>query len=164
MYHLRAVVSVPGVVLGGSLIMFACFLGNECDVRVRPAASGGSSDAGLGGALHRTKFGGGGGVGLDARPPVATSYSYGWSFALAVLAFLASEASAVLCFTAFIRRFDSEVRTYVGKVKRERRSESRRPRLRPEITLVTIDGAYLAPSNPSMGKNSQVFHNLRRVY
>ena len=163
MYHLRAVVSVPGVVLGGSLIMFACFLGNECDVRVRPAASGSSSDAGLGGALHRTKFGGGGGVGLDARPPVATSYSYGWSFALAVLAFLASEASAVLCFTAFIRRFDSEVRTYVGKVKRERRSESRRPRLRPEITL-PIDGAYLAPSNPSMGKNSQVFHNLRRVY
>ena len=141
--------------------MFACFLGNECDVRVLPA-TGGSSDTGLGGALHRHKFGGG--VGLDARPPVATSYSYGWSFALAVLAFLASEASAVLCFTAFIRRFDSEVRTYVGKVKRERRSESRRPRLRPEITLVTIDGAYLAPSNPSMGKNSQVTHNLRRVY
>ena len=111
MYHLRAVVSVPGVVLGGSLIMFACFLGNECDVRVRPATGGGSSDAGLGGGLHRHKFGGGGGVGLDARPPVATSYSYGWSFALAVLAFLASEASAVLCFTAFIRRFDSEVRT-----------------------------------------------------
>ena len=162
MYHLRAVVSVPGVVLGGSLIMFACFLGNECDVRVRPAA-GGSSDAGLGGALHRAKFGGGGGVGLDARPPVATSYSYGWSFALAVLAFLASEASAVLCFTAFIRRFDSEVRTYVGKVKRERRSESRRPRPRPEITL-PIDGAYLAPPNSNMGKNSEVSYNLRRIY
>ena len=96
------------MVLGGSLIMFACFLGNECDVRVRPS-TGGSIDAGLGVAHHRPKFGDGGG--LDARPPVATSYTYGWSFALAVLAFLASEASAVLCFTAFIRRFDSEVRT-----------------------------------------------------
>ena len=82
------------MVLGGSLIMFACILANECDVRPR---------------LQRSKYGD-----IDDattnRAPVATSYSYGWSFALAVLAFLASEASAVLCFTAFIRRFESEVR------------------------------------------------------
>lgn len=75
--------------------MFACILANECDVRP--------------GLQQRTKYGG---TDDDAtnRQPVATSYSYGWSFALAVLAFLASEASAVLCFTAFIRRFESEVR------------------------------------------------------
>lgn len=86
-----------GVVLGGSLIMFACFLVNECDVRAVAAAS-----SGVGSGRLRSKYG------QPASQPVATSYSYGWSFVLAVLAFLASEASAVLCFTAFIRRFDSE--------------------------------------------------------
>ena len=95
-----AYVSISGVVLGGSLIMFACFLVNECDVRAVAAAS-----SGVGSGRLRFKYG------QPASQPVATSYSYGWSFVLAVLAFLASEASAVLCFTAFIRRFDSEVRT-----------------------------------------------------
>ena len=98
--------SISGVVLGGSLIMFACFLGNECDVRAPAASPGGAAGPGI----PRSTYGGD----YDdaaSRQPVATSYSYGWSFVLAVLAFLASEASAVLCFTAFIRRFDSEVRT-----------------------------------------------------
>ena len=95
--------SISGVVLGGSLIMFACFLGNECDVRA--TSPGGAAGPGI---LRSTY---GGDDDAASRQPVATSYSYDWSFVLAVLAFLASEASAVLCFTAFIRRFDSEVRT-----------------------------------------------------
>ena len=93
---------ISGVVLGGSLIMFACFLVNECDATTATAAST------AGHVQTATKYGG---AAKNPRSGVATSYSYGWSFLLAVLAFLASEASAVLCFTAFLRRFDSEVRT-----------------------------------------------------
>eukprot|EP00094_Tigriopus_californicus_P003132 TCALIF_03014-PA protein Name:"Protein of unknown function" AED:0.15 eAED:0.15 QI:0/0.5/0/0.66/1/1/3/0/444 len=41
-------------------------------------------------------------------PILSPHYYYGWSFILAVLAFLGSEISAVLCFSAFLNRFDSE--------------------------------------------------------
>jgi hypothetical protein len=45
---------------------------------------------------------------------VTAQYSYGWSFFLAILGFLGAEFSAALCLTAFLNRFDSEVRFTLG--------------------------------------------------
>ena len=47
-----------------------------------------------------------------------SNYNYGWSFMLAVLGFLCSEISAVLCITAFLNRFESEVRKVNCNVRR----------------------------------------------
>ncbi len=91
---------LPGLILGGSLILFVCFLINECDYPpVQPTLS----------IFHpsyyeRQQERGGVGVGDGG-----INYSYGWSFVLAVVAFLSAEVAAVLCLTAFIQRFDSEV-------------------------------------------------------
>jgi hypothetical protein len=50
---------------------------------------------------------------------VTAQYSYGWSFFLAILGFLGAEFSAALCLTAFLNRFDSEVRLKTLGVPRQ---------------------------------------------
>lgn len=89
---------LPGLILGVALFMFSSVLFDECDYR--PVDNGGGDDNSLP-AFYDPNY-------VPSEEP-RVSYSYGFSFALAVLAFLAAEASAVLCFMAFVRRFDSEV-------------------------------------------------------
>lgn len=82
-----------GLILGGSLIMFVVFLINECEYKppVRSSIASFYPDY------------------EKPRRFIDTEYTYGWSFLLAVAAFLSAEVSAVLCLSAFIQRFDSEV-------------------------------------------------------
>ena len=79
----------PGLILGCGLIMFVCVLSDEF----------------------------GGATSLSARwihqsTMEVPNYSYGWSFLLAVVGFLTAEFSAVMCLTAFLNKFDSDVSIY----------------------------------------------------
>ena len=82
-----------GLILGSALIIFVCVLSDECGSTgspsslTRPDATSANDDS-------------------TAK---RSGYSYGWSFLLAVAAFLAAEASATLCLSAFLNRFESEV-------------------------------------------------------
>ena len=86
-----------GLILGGGLIIFVCALSDEFGSRPMTSSRN---------AIKLSAF-----MSNDSNYGNSTSnYNYGWSFMLAVLGFLCSEISAVLCITAFLNRFESEVR------------------------------------------------------
>ena len=90
--------------MGCGLIVFACALSDEFGSRPM------SSTRNV--LQFSTSF-------MDNESNIKTPphYNYGWSFMLAVLGFLCSEVSAVLCLTAFLNRFDTEVHIHVYYVQ-----------------------------------------------
>jgi len=97
--------AVGGLTLGCGLIMFVCVLSDEFGAAANHwEAGGGAASTGLvtsssqqvtSHPMHHQRWS-------------SPNYSYGWSFLLAVVGFLAAEFSAVLCLTAFLNRFESE--------------------------------------------------------
>lgn len=82
--------------------MFVCVLSDECGSQpLPPTLSMYHPDS----VLRAGSFNGE----TRGHSPSGVNYSYGWSFLLAVAAFLGAEISAILCFSAFLNRFDSEV-------------------------------------------------------
>jgi hypothetical protein len=94
----------PGLILGASLIVFVCALSDECG----PHSSASASAAVATSSAYSDR----------TRQYLQQSrYGYGWSFSLAVLAFVTAEVSAMFCLHAFLRRFDSEVRVCSNSTK-----------------------------------------------
>ena len=88
-----------GLILGGGLIVFVCALSDEFGARPMTSSRN---------VIKLSAFI----PNNDSNYNTNSSYYfYGWSFMLAVFGFLSSEISAVLCLTAFLNRFDSEVNT-----------------------------------------------------
>ena len=93
-------VCFSGLILGCGLIYYVCVLSDEFG----PSREGRTeSSADFIRLMQGQHSGPTPKIGDDPR------YYYGWSFFLAVLGFLGAEFSAVLCLTAFLNRFDSEV-------------------------------------------------------
>ena len=86
-----------GLILGGGLIVFVCALCDEFGARPMTSSRNVIKLSAL--------------IANDSNYTKTSYYNYGWSFMLAVLSFLCAEISAVLCLTAFLNRFDSEVNT-----------------------------------------------------
>jgi hypothetical protein len=87
-----------GLILGGGLIVFVCALCDEFGARPMTSSRN---------VIKLSAF-----IANDSNYTRIPYYNYGWSFMLAVLSFLCAEISAVLCLTAFLNRFDSEVNEY----------------------------------------------------
>ena len=87
-----------GLILGGGLIVFVCALSDEFGARPMTSSRN---------VIKLSAFI----PNNDSNYTNSSYYFYGWSFMLAVFGFLSSEISAVLCLTAFLNRFDSEVNT-----------------------------------------------------
>ena len=95
-YYKTCIFVLTGLILGGGLIIFVCALSDEFGSRPMTSSRN---------AIKLSAF-----MSNDSNYGNSTSnYNYGWSFMLAVLGFLCSEISAVLCITAFLNRFESEV-------------------------------------------------------
>ena len=95
-YYKTCIFVLTGLILGGGLIIFVCALSDEFGSRPMTSSRN---------AIKLSAF-----ISNDSNYGNSTSnYNYGWSFMLAVLGFLCSEISAVLCITAFLNRFESEV-------------------------------------------------------
>ncbi len=94
---LKTTVDFTGLILFSGLVVFVCVLSDECGPNpiydkaklTHPP----KDEDGL--TAHRHSFDSG--------------YSYGWSFLMAAMAFLAAEASAAFCLTAFLNKFETEV-------------------------------------------------------
>ncbi len=85
--------SPTGLILGSALIVFACVLSDECGehpLAQPPTLSPYHPDFGQ----HQQQHG--------------HRYAYGWSYLMAIAAFLGAEVSAALCLSAFLGRFESE--------------------------------------------------------
>jgi hypothetical protein len=96
--------SISGLILGCGLIVYVCVLSDEFGPRLsndNNGGGGGKTSSGEHVSYHTLNNG--------QNVVVTAHYSYGWSFFLAILGFLGAEFSAVLCLTAFLNRFDTEV-------------------------------------------------------
>lgn len=112
------------MILGCSLILYVCVLSDEFgprrekdnpslmssdNIRISPQSfqvkyfMNGPIRLKFGSNIYYLAFQNGRGMVVTAQ------YSYGWSFFLAVMGFLGAEMSAVLCLSAFLNRFSSEV-------------------------------------------------------
>ena len=93
---------ISGLILGIALVIFVCVLSDECS-----STTSYSSSLGI---LHPDRK-------LHLLVTSPPRHNYQWSFVLAVLAFLASEVTAVFCLLAFLKRFSSEVGTLLRRCK-----------------------------------------------